>query len=179
MGLAFLAIAALAAFTFLDPTAYSSTGAPGASQGLPPPTRPPATPEPTATPVTQPLPLPESWFVTFFAYDDAGEEQFFSRATRAEVDLAFEGPPVGSLADDRWGVLAETPVSLPAGRYVLHLRYDGEVEVLLNGSAIASADDGEGENTLSPVFDHPGGSLVIGVHGRDSGGPFVLRIEAD
>lgn len=174
VGLLLFAMAALAALTFLDPTAFSTGKAPPVSLGEDPPTK---APEPTSTPVVEAVILPSSWFVSFYARDEAGKETFFSRATLSEVKLDFDGAPVGALKDDAWMVLAEGPVNLPFGRYKVRVVHDGEVEVMIGGETLATADDGEGEHVLDVTFDHAGGSLVLGVKGIDVGGPFTLRVE--
>lgn len=174
VGLLLFALAALAALTFLDPTAFSTGKAPPVSLGEDPPTNVPA---PTRTPVIEPVILPSSWFVSFYLRDEAGKETFFSRATLSEVNLEFAGAPVGALKDDSWTVLAEGPVNLPFGRYKVRVVHDGAVEVMIGGETLATADDGEGEHMLDVTFDHRGGSLVLGVKGIDAGGPFSLRVE--
>lgn len=140
----------------------------------------PSTPTPTAEPTAEPTPITaigapgESWLVTFFAIEDGGERS--DRATNAMnvIDFEFDGAPFGDTEDDAWGLVAETTISLPEGRYRITLEAQAEVQVSLYGSPVAARGWSPQPEQFQIDFDHPGGRLPIVIDAVDAEGAFRL-----
>ena len=146
----------------------------------PTPTPTPTPLPPTPTPTPQPL-VPRAllgWSLRFESEEESGSYAV-AAAVRAEtVDIAVPSYPFPDVPDDRWRLVAEGLLAIPAdGRYRLEVEFDGELRVLVDGNLVVATDDPrEGPRRTRVEFEHAAGTAALRLEVRDVGGPVVLRL---
>lgn len=152
-------------------------------EGIAPP--PTATPTPTSLPPT-PTPTPQplaprallGWTLRFERDDGGGRYTAAAEATVEAVDITVPGYPFPDVPDDRWRLVAEGLLEIPAdGRYRLEAEFDGELRVFVDGNLAAAAEDPrDGPRRLRAEFDRGAGVAEVRIEVRDVGGPLTLRL---
>lgn len=172
-----LAVAGFIGFMYLDPASTEGTTPVGGDihLGAPPPTATP-TQAPTATPVpTTRLAAPKDWFVSYYEVARSGGNILTGTAVIERISLASQSAAFMDMRDDAWSVAWEQQVTAAAGRNAFTLEFDCELTVTVDGAEIAREPNPEGAKTVDVRFDHKGGTAMLRIEARDTGGPFLAR----
>lgn len=179
VGLAVLGVGLVIGYLFLDPSAgESSSAAPGQIyRGEP--VLPTVKVEPTATPTPEPAfstaknPA-TGWFIQFYELhgtDELANGQGFTPT----LELAFPKAPFPDFKDDSWMVRASADFPVE-GRTQLSIEHDGDLRVFVDDKEVLHDEDASSANTVTVKFDHTPGTAHVRIEGRDTGGPFELKL---
>lgn len=135
-----------------------------------------ASPPPRETPTRLPAPGLSSWRVTFVEQRSPGDGVFAGQADYPSLDLVFEHGPLPDIRDDHWSLFASATFAGEPGRRLLHLRWTGELALVVNGDEVGvTAGPGPEHEMLYP-FEQASAPTEFTIRLADTGG--AVRLSA-